>query len=349
MFTILISGSTLTASIELAYLKGLRLTACKNVQIVKTDNNYTNLTLFFRIYRRLSPNRHVRILEYNKTLSKELNKREPGDVLLIFKGMDVSPETLRMAKKKGLFIVNYNPDHPFIFSGRGSGNTNVRDGIKWFDLYLTYSQEAKQDLERNNIQSAILPFGFENSIWMGNDILENEEIKACCFVGNPDSIRISFIQEFSKTIPLHLYGTGWSDKDFNDNVTIHKAVAGIEFYQTLRKYRVQLNLMRPHNLNSHNMRTFDVTGCGGIGLMPRTMDHDHFFTDTEELFLYTGATDAEQKATQILELNYEEAITIRRSARRQALRLGADYKSRAQLMFNTIVEARLKPEKPTHS
>ena len=105
MFTILISGSTLTASIELAYLKGLRLTACKNVQIVKTDNNYTNLTLFFKIYRRLSPNRHLRILEYNKILSKELKKREPGDVLLIFKGMDVLPETLRMAKKKGLFIV----------------------------------------------------------------------------------------------------------------------------------------------------------------------------------------------------------------------------------------------------
>jgi hypothetical protein len=341
-FAILISGSTLPASIELAYLNGLKRTKCENVQIVETDRIYTNLTFLYKIARRILPNNHRRILAHNKILVREIDKRGRGDVLLIFKGMEVLPDTLKKAKKAGLILVNYNPDHPFIFSGRGSGNANVRNGIKWFDLYMTYALDAKQALEKRNIPSYVLPFGFENSSWMGQSLLKEEEINSCCFIGNPDSIRVAFLQEFAKNIPLHLYGTGWSQSDFTSSVKIHEAVTGKEFYQTLRKYRVQLNLMRPHNLNSHNMRTFDVPGCGGIGLMPRTRDHEHFFSDSNEAFIYDEVTDAAKTARHILDLSYEEAVKIRKSAREKTLQLGGDYNSRAQLMFDNIVSIQSK-------
>ena len=54
-------------------------------------------------------------------------------------------------------------------------------------------------------------------------------------------------------------------------------VESSDFWKVLRKYRVQLNLMRPHNLDSHNMRSIEVPAVGGIGLFPDTPDHERFF------------------------------------------------------------------------
>ena len=40
------------------------------------------------------------------------------------------------------------------------------------------------------------------------------------------------------------------------------------------------------------MRSFDIVGSGGVGLMPRTADHADYFDEGRHLFLYDDAEDA---------------------------------------------------------
>ena len=69
------------------------------------------------------------------------------DIIWIFKGMEIEPASLLWAKRRKIKLVNYNPDNPFVFSGRGSGNSNVTNSVSLYDLHFTYDQGVKERLE----------------------------------------------------------------------------------------------------------------------------------------------------------------------------------------------------------
>ena len=76
--------------------------------------------------------------------------------------MEITPDSLEWAKKKKIKLVNYNPDNPFIFSGRGSGNSNVTNSISLYDLHFTYNLSVKEKLEKEfQSKDCFLPFGFD--------------------------------------------------------------------------------------------------------------------------------------------------------------------------------------------
>src|SRR5947207_2020499 len=74
-------------------------------------------------------------------------------------------------------------------------------------------------------------------------------------------------------LPVDVYGNHWNQYKLNKKINVFGPAYGTTFWKTLRRYRVQLNLMRPHNLGSHNMRSIEVPAIGGIGLFPNTPDH----------------------------------------------------------------------------
>ena len=94
------------------------------------------------------------------------------------------------------------------------------------------------------------------------------------------------------------------------------------FWKTLRKYRVQLNLMRPHNPDTHNMRSFEVPGVGGIQLAPDTDDHKTYFEPGKEIFLYKNLEECTSQIKKILALNTEDARKIRDHARMRSIDSG---------------------------
>jgi len=120
-----------------------------------------------------------------------------------------------------------------------------------------------------------------------DDCAKEPEIVKACFLGNPDKIRSSFLTKLAEQgILMDVYGNDWEKFVTHKNITTHQPVYGDEQWKTLRKYRVQINLMRIHNENSHNMRTFEVPGVGGIQVAPFTKEHNLFFEEGKEIFLY---------------------------------------------------------------
>jgi len=252
------------------------------------------------------------------------------DIIWIFKGMEIFPESLQWAKSKGIPLVNYNGDSPFVFSGKGSGNKNVRESIFLYDLFLTYSRQDKKQMESKKVRSEILPFGFDLREGLFEECAKIEETNNLCFLGNPDEYRAKFINSLAKmNVRIDVYGNNWKRYVSHSNISICEPVYGDEFWRTLRKYRVQLNLMRPHNLTTHNMRTFETAAVGGIQLAPATEDHELYFKENEEIFLFKGEESCAAKIAAIKKLSTEEANKIRGNARQRCLEDGYSYEMRS--------------------
>ena len=331
---ILVVGSDQVWSLEKTYIKYL-LQEGALVELFAAQNffyEYNNRSILNKIKVRAGVSGIYKSI--NEQLRAKIGQFRP-DIVWVFKGMEVLPETLTWMKEKNILSVNYNPDNPFIFSGRGSGNKFVTESINLYDEHLTYNLEVKKRLEERGLRVAFLPFGFELAEDVFQSACQEPEIPRACFLGNPDAQRAAVIKELVKAgISIDLYGNGW-DKFVEDQSLqkIFPAVYGNNFWKTLRAYRFQLNLMRIHNEDSHNMRSFEVPGVGGIMLAPATTEHKLFFTDGKEAFLYSDIKECVEKAKYILAIPKEEADTIRARARERSLGDGYTYQQRARTAF----------------
>jgi hypothetical protein len=262
-------------------------------------------------------------------LREEVEQFRP-DVIWIFKGMEIMPSFLSWAREKNIMTVNFNPDNPFLFSGPGSGNANVTRSIGLYDLHFSYDRAICERIQREyKITARVLPFGYELTDGLYEECRRQEEIKALCFLGNPDAQRAAFIGELAAAgLPVHVYGHGWKDAIRHAGVTVNGPVYGDDFWRVLYRYRVQLNLMRPHNPQSHNMRSFEIPGVGGIGLFPDTPDHRQYFEDGKEVFIYRDTADAGRLARLILEMSADQAAAVRRNARQRSVSGGYSYQER---------------------
>ena len=297
---ILLIGSSYVWSIERIYKREL-LQLGHEVTHVPVQNWYYDFYFKSRLHKALVRLGLTRLqINIQNRLLAELDGQF-FDLIWVFKGMELKPQTLKTLKKQTTRLINFNPDNLFIFSGKGSGNKNICQSIHLYDEHFTYDHEVKCKIESEfGIKCTLVPFGFDNEVISIEELNEVEEIKAVCFVGNPDAYRTKILKEFlDQGLPLHVYGHDWQKLIKHPNLTIHGAVYDKDYYKTLRKYRVQLNIMRIHNLKSHNMRSIEVPGCGGIMLAPRTRDHEAFFEEGKEAFFYNDLMDLISQAKKI--------------------------------------------------
>ncbi len=300
--------------------------------------------LFYEYYYGKKINKFLYRLKLSK-IERNINQLFNETVLLynpthifVFKGMELTPKSLLWAKQRGIKLVNYNPDNPFIFSGKGSGNSNITKSIELYDSHFTYNLEIQKKLkEQHKVKTELLPFAFDISEELFEVCQKEKEVLKVCFLGNPDKLRASFIQSLANNgIEIDVYGNDWNKFVIHKNITSHPPVYEHEQWKTLRKYRVQLNLMRIHNLDSHNMRTFEIPCIGGIQLAPDTKEHQLFFEVDKEVFLYTTLEECVSKIDYLLSLATEQANKFRVFAREACLNKKHSYKDRALQVLEVL-------------
>lgn len=271
---------------------------------------------------------------FNYELIKAVEEFKP-DVVLVFKGMTVFPETIIAIKKIVERVYCYNADHPFIFDYAGSGNKYVRESICLYDAYFTYSASIKRELvSRFNVKSLILPFAISSLPAIRPE--PTTIISRVCFIGNPDKERAIVIKHLLKQqLPVTVYGINWNAfLKPNALLEILPPLSQTELIQQIPAYKVQLNLFRNHNMNSHNMRSIEIPAFGGVQLAPRSEDHDRFFGDREFIFYYSDLASMTKIAKNLLNLSCEEICQLQESATKYILQNGFTYKDRVSVLLD---------------
>jgi hypothetical protein len=336
---LLLLGSDYGYSIERHYLKYLRELGV-DVTLFGIENlyaRYAQKNLFTKVINKIGINQHF-FAEVNRQTIDFVKQHQPTHIL-VFKGMQLYPQTIQLLKKLGCFIANYNPDHPFILTDKGSGNQYVTDAVPYYDLHFCYSKLLMQTIEKNyGLPTVFLPFGYELSDEVYEKALQQEEILQPCFIGNPDKERIAFIKSLLKEgITLAVYGHHW-ERYFSTTaqLTLHPACHHQDYWFTLQRYRVQINFLRKHNVDSHNMRTFEIGAIGGVQLANDTTEHREFFEEDKEIFLFKTTSECAEKIRFLLALLPQKINEVRLNARQRSVLGNYTYASRVQTIFNTL-------------
>lgn len=299
----------------------------------------------YRLINRLFP--ALLIWKMDKLFVEQIESFRPT-VILIFKGMEISKRSLKLARDKGIKLANFNFDHPYDFFSRGTGNRFVKEAIPYYDLHISYSSLIAAELRAKfHVSAAWIPFGFHITAEQYDLVVrENRpEIKRLCFVGNPDNLRVQILGELmNKGLPVDVYGFNW-EKHFQSNelLTIYSPMRPntfwadpLEFWKVLRQYRVQLNFFRPHNEGSHNLRTFEVPAVGGILLTPESAEQKMFFEDGQEIFFYSGFDSLLEQCRILMSADAKWIRNIRQNARNKSISKDYSYGRRTRDLIHLL-------------
>ena len=242
------------------------------------------------------------------------------DIVWVFKGMRILPKALRKIKEMGIKIVT--------------------DSIGLYDLHFCYDTRVAARIEKEfNIPTAMLPFGFQLLPNIFQKIESDPEENAASFIGTCDKIRVNHVMQIAEAgIVINVFGSNW-DKMLPrnaKNVIVHPPVYGEDFWRNMRKYRLQLNIFRPHNIGSHNMRTFEVPAVGGIMLAPDSPDHRTYFQPDKEIFTYQSKGEMIAKTREVLAMSKTDADAVRQNARERSLSSDYSYERRSKQAFDAF-------------
>jgi hypothetical protein len=324
---ILIVGSKKEYALEATYSKYLSQVA--DVEIFPSHDQflaYFERNIINKIVYRLGVSNILRTI--NADLINYIKGRK-FDIIWVWKGMEILPETLIDIKKKGVKLVNYNADHPFEFFSRGSGNKNVKNGLKYYDHHFSYSKQIlKRITNELKIANSWLPFGYN----FAKAPIASKLIKSVCFIGNPDAQRKLYVEKLINSgIPVDVFGSGWEKFLSKDEayLKINGQVYQEDFVKVAQSYSVQLNIFRPHNIGSHNMRTFEMPALGCVTLSPYSEEHTELFDENEEMFFYRDIEEMIIKSREILSIPEEKLHEIRFKAYQKSIDFLYSYKNRA--------------------
>lgn len=260
-----------------------------------------NRSILCKAVYRLAPGNFYSAV--NKDLIVYAKKIKPL-VILVFKGMELFPQTVEELKKYTNFLVNYNPDHPFHFYSKGSGNKNVREAIQLYDLYGTYARKIAAELKSTyHVNSFVLPFGYDADIKFTQS---SAAISKFGFIGAYDRERLKILMKLNK-FPIEVCGDEkWRKKlksKFGNGLIITGRPLYNSDYASYCSAALGIfNFLRPHNINesSHNMRTFEVPSYGGLLIANRTEEQSVFFEEDKEAVYFDSIEELKDKLSYLL-------------------------------------------------
>ena len=333
-------------AIELQYESGLKKIGWEVHRLEIAENFAARIqqSVLTKIINRLSPNLLTR--EINKEAVTATQTLRP-DVVLIFKGMALHPDTLTDIRKHTRLLVNYNPDHPLRIYSPGGTNQNVVKGVSRYDVFISYAKAITQKIKHLNGPVAYtVPFGYINNLVQEPTGVTNDTgTSAFAFVGSWDRGREETFDQLNRT-DVSIYGGGaWLQAKRGSLVHQLYQKKGLyngELIQCFQQATGILNFMRPQNMDeaSHNMRTFEVPGVGGLLLSPYTQEQADYFEPDKEAVYFTTLSELREKMD-FLSKHPQEVASIKQAARRRSINSRYSYDDRA-VEIADIIEHTMK-------
>jgi len=343
--TILVLGTfSDEGAIEHRYVRGFQK-ECWNVQCLEIHQplveKITKNIISKAIYR-FFPS--IFMHEINKKIVDDVRNIKP-DVILVFKGMTLFPETISKLKEHSQLICNYNPDHPLEIYSRGGTNRNIIQGVSHYDLFFTYASKIAQKISlKHNIPAYTIPFGYDPIlVERYSNSFKDSLSDTFLFVGAWDKEREHDLETLGRD-DVEIFGdVEWSLKTGKNQLVNrnyrHKKLYDEALYSKIRSSMGVINIMRQQNIveGSHNMRTFEVPGYGGLLLSQFTEEQASFFEPDKEAIYYQSLDELNDKMNYLK--NHPGTISeIKSNALARSLNSNYSYDHRAKKILSIISE-----------
>lgn len=293
--------------------------------------NYIRLGIYFKkAFQLIVQKEQIRLLNFIK--QKNITH------VLVIKGSYILPQTIEEIKKKGITIVNFNPDNPFN-TVKASSNFNIREGIQHYNYYFSWSKEICKQINQftNSTIAIYLPFAVDKDLIQFMPDFNNQNYTyQISFGANADKERIAQIktlinQDESIAKDLFIFGSGWSKfKEINS-----KEIKGAAYFKTIAKSKINLNFLRNQNKGAHNLRTFEIPACGGFMLHEYSEEAMEIFKPDIHAVYFKTMEDCIDKIKYYREKDYER-IEIAKAGYYEAIKFENSYEARTKQILQCI-------------
>ncbi len=288
-----------------------------------------------------------------RRLVERVATMRPGLVFAI-KCDDLTAEVysaIRVASP-GTTLAAFHPDDPFNrrrLLRRGPSHRRALVQIRSVDCFFVWAPHLVERARQAGARRArYLAFGLDPHLHFPIDLSPADRRRFgadVAFIGNWDEKRQQWLSAFERSgLQLAIWGgTYWRDRCRSDY--LRKSwrgtdVVGDDFRRAVAGAKVCLNVLRTQNEGGHNMRTFEIPGCGGVLLAEWSDDQArHLRPDREAVYVPTPGEMVAAAARLCEDGGAREAIRRAGRARAQT----ATYAHRAREVLATSLESPTAP------
>lgn len=284
------------------------------------------------------------LLEYdfNACLQDQITHFEP-DILFVFKGPMVRPESIDFARSRGAVTINYYPD-----TGYASHSTLLPKALPRYDWCFTSKSFGPKEYREKLGTSACsyLPHSFDPEIHLPAKLSKKDIARYGAdlgFVGSWSKKKQSLVQVASRANPnqsFKIWGGGLWLPRINElpGVKVGGPVLGLEFSKACAGASINLGLLYEGAADSSSpdkttSRTFQLAGMGAFMLHERTDDLLELFEEDREVVCFDGPEEMAEKITEY-HAQPEVRAKIAAAGRERAIASGYSVDARAQVILD---------------
>lgn len=285
MPTILICGSFWLGSLEESYARGFESIGWKVERLDLMAR--AGSSLIDKVARYALQSRDAK-----RVLRAVLDRIQlcTPDVMFVIKGVHLPASHLRSIKSrlKRSPLINFNPDSPW---EKLNSSAQVLESIEVYDHHFTWSQRLIPSFYHYEAKAVhYLPFAYDPTLHFPVEELRTAEFEAA-FIGSYDRHRDKLLAELDGC-NLGIWGNGWNRARYSPHRWIQsEAVYGEAATRLLSRSVCALNILRPQNEGSHNMRTFEIPATRNIMITNRTEEQSHFLLEGREMLCYSNPSE----------------------------------------------------------
>lgn len=256
-----------------------------------TESDYIPLWTSFPMKVARRALRPAAVKEFNAALLRDAHRYKP-DLLLVFKGPFVLPDTLRTFRKMGIVRYCFYPDNSFW--GHGPYLPNALPSYDWI---FTTKSFGLRDLESLlDIHAAsYLPHAYDPDVHRPRNPEPRDHDQYDCdvsFIGGWSRTKAQTLEAMIARRPgtkLRIWGDRWQNLATTSCLrpfTMFRAIMGTAYAMANSCSKICLGLLhertgRASSGDQITSRTFHIPACGGLLLHERNRDLLNIFTEDE--------------------------------------------------------------------
>jgi spore maturation protein CgeB len=302
--------------------QGCLLEVVDEFYYVSLQTKNTSTKILERIIRPLQAK------EFNNAIKQKISVFKP-EVVLVYKGVFVQPDTLLFARQQNCKLVLFYPDVSMTNHG-----PNIPKCIPLYDLVFTTKTFGITDMRNMfGVKNAyFIEHGFDPEIHRKISLPDKEKRDFSCdvsFIGTFSLKKEAWLAAIKEQLPgvnLKIWGAQWNkatNPAIKDAIQ-HTAVLGDLYAIAIQSSLINLGILSEKVVGSSSgdlitSRTFHIPGSGGFLLHERNEESVLYFKEDEEAGFFDGPDELVKKIRYYLD-NPALRETIKEAGFQRALR-----------------------------
>ncbi len=241
------------------------------------------------------------VREYNDRILHWIHHLRP-QILLSFKGLYVEPNTLHVARERGVILYNYYPDR-MIFACGTMLEQSLPEYDCIFDTKKYWDGDAKMRIRLRH--RVFLPHGYDPELHYVPEltISDGKQFGAdAIFIGTYTEYKrsiLSGLKRLCPTLQLQVWGNQWDRcgaPELKASIA-GSAIEGRSYTKAIKAAKINLAIMgvNPGAKDETTTRTYEIPACGGFMLHERTAELTELFVEGEEVACFDSVEELAEK------------------------------------------------------